>query len=79
MTGESDAHALIREHLNALLNILETRHAEIWQMAQNYHIEFGIGSSGYMSNPHQRFFPAQTIKRLARLGLSFDCDLYFND
>ena len=69
----------IPEHLDVLLSKLETRHAEIWQMAQDCHIDFGIGSSGDMSNPHKRFFPAQTIGRLARLGLSLDCDLYFNN
>lgn len=68
----------IPEQLNALLSKLDTRHAEIWQMAQDYHIDFGIVSSGYLSNPHQRFFPAQTIVRLAKLGLDLDCDLYFN-
>lgn len=71
--------ACIVQHIEALLNILENHQTQVWQMAQDYHIDFGIGSSGYMSNPYQRFFPAQTIKRLARLGLSFDCDLYFND
>ncbi|WP_026472262.1 DUF4279 domain-containing protein [Alkanindiges illinoisensis] len=73
------ATACIVEHVEALLNLLESQQAQLWQMAQDYHIEFGITASGYMSNPHKRFFPAQTIERLAKLGLILDCDFYFND
>jgi hypothetical protein len=46
-------------------------------MAQDYHIEFSVNSTGHMSNTHQRYFSAQTIQRLAKLGLSLDADLYF--
>lgn len=78
ISSDIDRQYTIPEHLDALLTILETRHTEIWQMAQDYHIKFGISSSGYMSNPHKRFFPTRTIERMEKLGLSLDCDLYFN-
>ncbi len=64
-------------HLEALLSKLETRHTEIWQMAQDYQIRFYVQAAGYVSNPHQRHLSSETIRRLARLGVSLDVDFYF--
>lgn len=73
------ATACIVEHVEALLDLLESRQAQLWQMAQDYHIEFGISANGYVANPHHRHFSARLMTRLATLGTDLDIDFYFND
>lgn len=69
----------ITEHLTALLNILDSQQTQVWQMTHDYHIEFGVKATGYVSNPHHRVFSPALIARLATLGTDLDIDFYFND
>lgn len=69
--------ASLPQHLSALLDKLETRADNIWQLARDFNIDIGIASTGHMSNPHQVLISADTIQRIAGLGLSLDMDLYF--
>ncbi len=73
------ATACIVEHVEALLNLLESQQAQLWQMAQDYHIEFGISATGYVTNPHNRHFSARLIARLAALGTDLDIDFCFSN
>lgn len=69
----------IPEHLTALLNILESQRTQIWQVAQDYHIDLGITATGHVSNPHHRLISPALIARLAALGTDLNIDFYFND
>ena len=69
----------ITQHLTALLKILESQRTQIWQVAQDYHIELGITATGHVSNPHHRLISSALIARLAALGTDLDIDFYFNN
>lgn len=69
--------ASLRQHISALLDKLETRMENIWQLARDFNIDMGIATTGHMSNPHHVLISADTIQRIASLGLSLDMDLYF--
>lgn len=69
--------ALLPQHISTLLDKLETRADNIWQLARDFNIDMGIATTGHMSNPHHVLISADTIQRIAGLGLSLDMDLYF--
>lgn len=77
ITSGLPEQASLPQHISALLDKLETRMDNIWQLARDFNIDMGIASTGHMSNPHHLLVSADTIQRIAGLGLSLDMNLYF--
>jgi hypothetical protein len=68
----------IDEHIAALLPILEARREEVRELGERFET-FIVCVGHYRDSSPGFFLSKNVIGRLGVLGLSLDCDLYFDD